>query len=328
MKIWNTEQLLEKIQAYIGTQITVKEPAGLYNPILYAISLGGKRLRPMLMLLGYNLYKNDVDSILSQAVAIETYHNFTLLHDDLMDKADVRRNRPTVYKKWNENTAVLSGDAMLIKSYYYMMESCPPEYMRQVMSTFSKAALDVCEGQQYDMDFEKRMNVTVDEYIEMIRLKTSVLLAASLKIGAILGGASSADIETLYDFGIKMGLAFQLQDDYLDVYGDPSCFGKKIGGDILCNKKTYMLITALERTKGTELEKELLFWLSSADFVPEEKISAVVSIYDKVGIASACRDEIGKYYAEGLALFDKIQVDLIRKEPLLSYVYTLINRNL
>ncbi len=325
---WNTEHLLEKIQTYIGKLSAVREPKGLYDPIVYILSLGGKRLRPMLMLQAYNLYKDDVDSILSQAVAIETYHNFTLLHDDLMDQADVRRNKPTVHKMWNMNTAILSGDAMLIESYHYMMQNCPSEYVQQVMSTFSEAALEVCEGQQYDMDFEKRMDVTVNEYIEMIRLKTSVLLAAALKIGAILGGASSEDIQALYDFGIKMGLAFQLQDDYLDVYGDSSFFGKKIGGDILCNKKTYMLITTLEKVKGTELEQELHYWLSLEHFVPKEKVDSVTSIYNKVGIADICRKKIDEYYTEGLRLLDKIQADSVRKEQLKSYVCGLVNRKL
>ena len=261
MKQLDSEELMKRIHAYIEQLSYSREPKGLYDPIEYVLALGGKRLRPVLMLLAYNLYREDVESIFSQAAGIETYHNFTLLHDDLMDNADMRRGKPVVHKKWNENTAILSGDAMLILSYQFMMNQCPPEHVQEVMEIFGRTALEVCEGQQWDMEFESRNDVTVGEYIEMIRLKTSVLLAAALKIGAVLGGASSADAQKLYDFGIRMGLAFQLQDDYLDVYGNPAVFGKKIGGDILCNKKTYMLITALEQAKG-ENREELLHSLA------------------------------------------------------------------
>ena len=237
MKQQTSKELLSQIHAYIESLPYSHDPKGLYDPIEYVLGLGGKRLRPVLMLLAYNLFKEDVKAIFSQAAAIETYHNFTLLHDDLMDKADMRRGKLTVHKKWNENTAILSGDAMLILSYQFMMQGCPESCMKQVMEVFSRTALEVCDGQQWDMEFECREDVTVDEYMEMIRLKTSVLLAGALKIGAILGGASEKDAQLLYDFGIKAGLAFQLQDDYLDVYGDPAVFGKKIGGDILCNKR-------------------------------------------------------------------------------------------
>ena len=293
MKQLDSEELMKRIHAYIEQLSYSREPKGLYDPIEYVLALGGKRLRPVLMLLAYNLYREDVESIFSQAAGIETYHNFTLLHDDLMDNADMRRGKPVVHKKWNENTAILSGDAMLILSYQFMMNQCPPEHVQEVMEIFGRTALEVCEGQQWDMEFESRNDVTVGEYIEMIRLKTSVLLAAALKIGAVLGGASFADAQKLYDFGIRMGLAFQLQDDYLDVYGNPAVFGKKIGGDILCNKKTYMLITALEQAKG-ENREELLRWLNTADFVPEEKIAAVTAIYNKVGIAGYCDAQIEK----------------------------------
>ena len=293
MKQLDSEELMKRIHAYIEQLSYSREPKGLYDPIEYVLALGGKRLRPVLMLLAYNLYREDVESLFSQAAGIETYHNFTLLHDDLMDNADMRRGKPVVHKKWNENTAILSGDAMLILSYQFMMNQCPPEHVQEVMEIFGRTALEVCEGQQWDMEFESRNDVTVGEYIEMIRLKTSVLLAAALKIGAVLGGASSADAQKLYDFGIRMGLAFQLQDDYLDVYGNPAVFGKKIGGDILCNKKTYMLITALEQAKG-ENREELLRWLNAADFVPEEKIAAVTAIYNKVGIAGYCDAQIQK----------------------------------
>ena len=301
MKQENSDQLLKRIHSYIENLSYMREPEGLYDPIEYVLGLGGKRLRPVLMLLAYNLYKEDVERIFPQAAGIETYHNFTLLHDDLMDNADMRRGKPTVHKKWDENTAILSGDAMLILAYQFMMQDCPTEYMKEVMDVFGRTALEVCEGQQWDMEFETRTDVTVDEYIEMIRLKTSVLLSGALKIGAILGGASAEDARLLYDFGIKMGLAFQLQDDYLDVYGDPAVFGKKIGGDILCNKKTFMLITAFAHA-GEEDRKKLQAWIEAKDFVPSEKIEAVTSIYDKVGIAGLCREKIDAYYEEGLRL--------------------------
>lgn len=327
MKQQSSEQLMKQIHAYIEQLSYSRNPQGLYDPITYVLALGGKRLRPVLMLLAYNLYKEDVSSIFPQAAGIETYHNFTLLHDDLMDKADMRRNKPTVHKKWDENTAILSGDAMLILAFQLMMQQCPVAYMQQVMAVFGQTALEVCEGQQWDMEFESRKDVSVDEYIEMIRLKTSVLLAGALKIGAILGGASEADTQLLYDFGIKMGLAFQLQDDYLDVYGDPAVFGKKIGGDILCNKKTYMLITALNRAEG-EMRDELYRWIERTDFNPEEKIAAVTAIYNKVGIAGLCEEQINKYYAEGLDLLDKVSVEVGLKENLRTFVCQLMNRKL
>ena len=325
MKQYEDKELLEYVQNYIGQLSYVHEPENLYKPIEYVLGLGGKRIRPVLMLMAYNLYKDDVSAIYQQAAALETYHNFTLLHDDLMDKADMRRNRPTVHKKWDENTAILSGDAMLILSFKMMMESCPMEYVSDVMSTFSKAALEVCDGQQWDMDFEKRLDVSVDEYMNMIRLKTSVLLAASLKIGAILGGATSQDADLLYDFGIKMGLAFQLQDDYLDVYADSSVFGKNIGGDICSNKKTFMLITAL--TKSSEQDRvELERWISLDDFVADEKIKAVTSIYNKVGVPEVCMEKINELYTEGLQILEKVSVDDALKNILRNFTGKLTNR--
>lgn len=327
MKQQTSEQLLQQIHEYIGKLSYMREPMGLYDPIEYVLGLGGKRLRPVLMLLAYNLYKEDVTRIFSQAAGIETYHNFTLLHDDLMDKADMRRNKPTVHKKWDENTAILSGDAMLILAYQFMMKECPLECVKRVMEVFGRTALEVCEGQQWDMEFEHRLDVTVDEYIEMIRLKTSVLLAAALKIGTILGGAPEEDAQLLYDFGIKMGLAFQLQDDYLDVYGDPAVFGKKIGGDILCNKKTFMLITALSLAEGEEKET-LLNWLRATDYVAEEKIQSVTVLYNKVGVPELCQARIDAYYKEGLELLDKVNVESSLKEELKKFVCHLMDRKL
>lgn len=327
MKQQTSEQLLQQILEYIGNLSYMREPMGLYDPIEYVLGLGGKRLRPVLMLLAYNLYKEDVTRIFSQAAGIETYHNFTLLHDDLMDKADMRRNKPTVHKKWDENTAILSGDAMLILAYQFMMKECPLDCVGRVMEVFGRTALEVCEGQQWDMEFEHRLDVTVDKYIGMIRLKTSVLLAAALKIGAVLGGASEEDAQLLYDFGIKMGLAFQLQDDFLDVYGDPAVFGKKIGGDILCNKKTFMLITALALAKDEDKET-LLGWLHATDYAPEEKIRSVTALYNKVGVPELCQARIDAYYEEGLLLLEKVSVEPSLKEELKKFVCHLMERKL
>lgn len=327
MEQFSSKEIQERIHAYIGALDYVREPKGLYDPIEYVLAMGGKRLRPVLLLMAYNLFKDDVESVYPQAAAIETYHNFTLLHDDLMDKADLRRGKPTVHKKWDENTAILSGDAMLILAYRFMMQECPLQYVHEVMDVFTRTALEVCEGQQWDMEFEKRMDVTVPEYIEMIRLKTSVLLAGALQIGAILGGASQEDAKKLYDFGIRSGLAFQLQDDYLDVYGDPAVFGKKIGGDILCNKKTFMLITALKEADG-DTRDELERWITAGTYDPSEKIAAVTAIYNKVGVGDICREQIGRYYEEGIALMEQVSVETSRKKNLLDFVLSLMDRNL
>lgn len=321
---FSAAQLLDKVNNYLSTMPYMREPRGLYNPIEYALSLGGKRIRPLLMLLAYNLYKEDVDSIMSQAAGIETYHNCTLLHDDLMDKADMRRNKPTVHKVWNDNAAILSGDAMLVLAYR-LMEDCPAKYLKKVMDVFTQTVLEICEGQQWDMEFETRNDVTAVEYIEMIRLKTSVLLAAALKIGALMGDAVPEDAQKLYDFGIKMGLAFQLQDDFLDVYGNPDVFGKNIGGDILCNKKTFMLINALSLADSRQ-KVTLEEWISRTDFCPQEKIKAVTELYDQIGIGRICEEKINKYYAEGLSLLESVAVPAESKAALKAFVCGLMNR--
>ena len=324
MKTYSASQLLDKINAYLENMPYSRPPKGLYDPIQYELSLGGKRIRPVLMLMAYNLYKEDVDSILSQAAGLETYHNHTLLHDDVMDKADMRRNKPTVHRVWNENAAILSGDAMLILAYR-LMADCPSDKLKEVLDVFTQTTMEIYEGQQWDMEFETRMDVSVDEYIEMIRLKTSVLLAAALKIGACMAGASVDDADKLYDFGVSMGLAFQLQDDWLDVYGDPNVFGKNIGGDILCNKKTYMLITALTQADDKQSE-ELQRWISATDAEPAEKISAVTHIYNEMRIGEQCMAMADSYYAEGLALLDGISLPAERKEMLKQFVCSLMNR--
>ena len=326
MKTYTAPQILDKVNAYLNQMPYARPPQGLYEPIAYELSLGGKRIRPVLMLMAYNIYKEDVDTILPQAAGLETYHNHTLLHDDVMDKADMRRNKPTVHNVWNENTAILSGDAMLILAYRLMAEGLD-EKLKEVLHIFTETTMEICEGQQWDMEFESRMDVKVDEYIEMIRLKTSVLLAAALKIGACLAGASAEEAQKLYGFGVKMGLAFQLQDDWLDVYGDPKVFGKNIGGDILCNKKTYMLITALELADASQRE-DLERWLNATDYVPAEKISAVTAIYNNIGIGKRCEEMVEAYYSDGLALLESIAIPEERKQALKDFACSLMNRKM
>ena len=325
MKTYTAPQLLDKVNAYLKNMPYMRPPKGLYEPIAYELSLGGKRIRPVLMLMAYNIYKEDVDAILPQAAGLETYHNHTLLHDDVMDKADMRRNKPTVHNVWNENTAILSGDAMLILAYRLMAEGLTDK-LAEVLHVFTETTMEICEGQQWDMEFETRMDVKVDEYIEMIRLKTSVLLAAALKIGAMLGGASDEDAQKLYDFGVKMGLAFQLQDDWLDVYGDPKVFGKNIGGDILCNKKTFMLITALEQADEAQ-RAELERWIQADDYVPAEKIAAVTALYNEIGVGKRCQEKAEALNAEGFAILDSIDLPEERKQVLREYACSMLNRN-
>lgn len=326
MKTYSASQLLEKINAYLQEMPYSRAPKGLYAPIEYELSLGGKRVRPVLMLMAYNLYNEDVETILPQAAGLETYHNHTLLHDDVMDKADMRRNKPTVHRVWSENAAILSGDAMLILAYR-LMADCPDNQLKEVLDVFTRTTLEICEGQQWDMEFETRLDVSVEEYIEMIRLKTSVLLAAALKIGACLAGASKEDADLLYDFGVSMGLAFQLQDDWLDVYGDPKVFGKNIGGDILCNKKTYMLITALAQADESQ-KTELQRWLSAQEYEPAEKIAAVTHIYNVMEIGKQCMNKADAYYEEGLAVLERVSLPAERKAVLKEYACSLMNRKM
>lgn len=301
-----------------------RKPEDLYDPIRYVLSLGGKRIRPVLMLMGYNLYREDVDSIMMPALGLETYHNYTLLHDDLMDRADVRRGHPTVHKKWNENAAILSGDSMLVLAYQRVAQ-CNPEMLPKVMELFTETALQIGEGQQYDIDFETRDDVTEAEYIEMIRLKTSVLLACALKMGGLLAGAPSADLEALYDFGEQLGLAFQLQDDYLDVYGDFKVFGKRIGGDILCNKKTYMLINAQLRANSAQ-RQELENWLAATDFDEEQKISSVTRLYDEIGIPELAQQKIQFYYDLAEKSLARVALPKGAKQNLWAYAQEMLNR--
>lgn len=301
------------------------EPVGLYAPIGYVLDLGGKRIRPVLTLLAANVFSADVSKAINAAVGLEVFHNFTLLHDDIMDKAPVRRNHPTVHIKWNESTAILSGDAMLIKAYQYIAQS-PESVMPQVLKIFSDTAIEVCEGQQYDMDFEQRLDVTEAEYIEMISLKTAVLLAACLKIGSIIGGAEEKDAQLLYDFGINIGLAFQLKDDLLDVYGNPETFGKQIGGDILCNKKTFLLINALNESDDAQRDA-LQYWLNEDGTKnPEAKINAVKELYNQIGVKELCENKMDEYFQIALDCLSKLNVPETNKEQLSLLAEKLMSR--
>ena len=275
-----------------------REPYGLYEPIEYTLASGGKRLRPRLVLLAAEMFGGKEEKVLPAALAIEVFHNFTLLHDDVMDKADIRRGRPTVHVRWNDNTAILSGDQMVIEAYT-LLSRVPADRLSETLRLFNKMATEICEGQQYDMEFEGREQVSIEEYMQMIRLKTSVLLATALQIGAYIAGANAAQQKALYEYGINIGLAFQIQDDILDVYGDPRTFGKAIGGDICCNKKTYMLLTALQRADD-ETRAELEQWLQTQD-KSDEKIQAVTDIYTRTGAREVCETVMQLHTQEALS---------------------------
>ena len=317
-------EIQEKVNAYIASLPYERKPKSLYDPIEYVLAAGGKRIRPSFVLMAYNLFHDDVDRILPVATALETYHNYTLLHDDLMDKADMRRGRPTVHKKWDDNTAILSGDTMLVLAYEHLAK-CDTKYLKPALDLFTETALEVSEGQQFDMEFETRNDVAEEEYIEMIRLKTSVLLACALKMGAVVAGASDADANALYAFGEKVGLAFQLQDDLLDVYGDPKVFGKAIGGDITSNKKTSMLINAFNRADaGTRAELER--WTTATEFDPAEKIAAVTEIYNRLGIDKLAEQRIKEYFEQSRQHLDELSVSDDRKAVLREYTERMMNR--
>lgn len=319
-----SQEILKLVNNHLDSLADERQPRHLYEPIEYVLSLGGKRIRPTLMLLAYNLYREHPEDILMPACGIETYHNYTLLHDDLMDQADLRRGHETVHKRWDANTAILSGDSMLVLAYQRMAQ-CSPDKLKEVIDMFTQTALEIGEGQQYDMDFEKRDDVTEDEYIEMIRLKTSVLLACALKIGAILGDASAEDADNLYRFGEKIGLAFQLQDDFLDVYGDPKVFGKAIGGDIVSNKKTYMLINAFNRANAQQ-RAELERWTQLKDFDRQEKIDAVTALYNDMGIDRLAQDKMATYYEESKKYLAAVHVPTEKKRELTAYAQQMMKR--
>lgn len=320
----NADQILKLVNDYLVQLPYDRRPASLYEPIRYVLSMGGKRIRPVLMLLSYNLFKEDPETILMPACALETYHNYTLLHDDLMDNADLRRGHETVHKKWNANTAILSGDSMLVLAYQ-RMQQCSSDKMSEVLALFTETALEIGEGQEYDIAFEHRDDVSEEEYIEMIRLKTSVLLACALKIGAILAGASKEDADNLYRFGEQIGLAFQLQDDFLDVYGDTRVFGKAIGGDITSNKKTFMLINALNHA-NEEQRRQLESWIGATEFDRDEKVAAVTRLYNEIGIDRMAQDKIAYYFEQSRKYLQAVSVEESRKAELAAYAQRMMNR--
>lgn len=322
--MYTSNELLTIVNEYLNSLPYNRKPSSLYEPIKYVLDLGGKRIRPILMMLSYNLYKENPKTILSSACALETYHNYTLLHDDLMDEAPLRRGQQTVHTKWNNNQAILSGDSMLVLAYERLAQ-VDTKHLQAVLNLFTETALQIGEGQQYDMEFEHRNDVTVDEYIEMIRLKTSVLLACATKMGALLADASAEDAENLYKFGEQIGLAFQLQDDYLDVYGDSRVFGKKIGGDITSNKKTYMLITAFNRANDKQ-RAELEEWINKTAFVTEEKIAAVTRLYNEIGVDKLAKEKMDYYYEQGKQYLQAVKLPEEQKKELLAYAADMMSR--
>ena len=320
-----SNEILKSVNDYLAQLPYDRKPYSLYEPVEYVLSLGGKRIRPVLMLMGYNLWRENPETILMPAVGLETYHNYTLLHDDLMDNADVRRGHETVHRRWDANKAILSGDSMLVLAYQ-RMQQVPGDKMPAVLNIFTETALEIGEGQEYDMTFETRNDVTEAEYIEMIRLKTSVLLACALKIGALLADAPQEDAERLYHLGEQVGLAFQLQDDLLDVYGDPKVFGKAIGGDITSNKKTYMLINAYNRANA-EQRRELERWIGAETFDRQEKVAAVTRLYDEIGIRQLCEEKINYYFEQARQTLNEVNVPEERKAQLRQYMDELLHRN-
>lgn len=312
------------IQSEVQSYDIIRDPENLYDPISYILELGGKRLRPLLTLLGTQLYTNELDKALKPALGVEVFHNFSLVHDDIMDKAPLRRGKPTVHHKWNENIAILSGDVMLVKAYELIAE-VDDQHLRQVLQLFSQCATGVCEGQQYDMDFENSDEVSVDDYLEMIRLKTAVLLGFALELGGIIGGASSKDQAILRTFGENIGIAFQIKDDLLDVFGDQQKVGKQIAGDIIANKKTYLLIKALEKADEATFD-QLNDWIDAKEFDAKKKVKEVTAIYIKLGVKEEAEALMNDYFTNALASLHHLEVDKMRIAALKNFILTLMAR--
>jgi len=304
---------------------TEKNGSGtLYKPVNYILSLGGKRLRPALLLMANDLFDGDLDEAINCALAVEFFHNFTLLHDDIMDSAPIRRGSPTVHEKWGVNEAILSGDVLMVQAVQ-LMTQCPDRVLRDVLEVFHVTAVEVCEGQQMDMDFEKRSDVSIEEYIRMIELKTSVLLAGALKIGALIGGASKEDADLIYEFGRNLGISFQIMDDILDVYGDQNKFGKQEGGDIIENKKTYLMLNALELATGSDKDR-LAEWIEKDNFEAVEKVTEVKKIYNSLDVRNHSESVMNKYYEEAMSNLKALSLSESRKAPLYSFSEQLFRR--
>ena len=319
------QQFQEVVKNHFENTNLDKEPKNLYTPISYILELGGKRIRPVLTLLSTAVFDGDYKQALPAATAIEVFHNFSLIHDDIMDDAPLRRGKPTVHEKWNINTGILSGDAMLILAYQYF-ENYKPEIFQKLAKLFSKTALEVCEGQQYDVDFETRTNVTISEYLKMIEYKTAVLLGAAMKMGAIVAETSEENGNLIYDFGLNLGIAFQLQDDYLDAFGNPETFGKQVGGDIIENKKTYLFLKAMEFANAND-KKQLshLFSIQLADNV--EKIEAAKKIFSESGASEATKKAIANYTLKAFETLEKMAIDVEKKAILKAFGENLMGRN-
>jgi len=320
----NLKELQMLINEAVNTLPIPGYPAALYEPISYILTLGGKRMRPALLLLACDLFGGDVDSAICPALAIEVFHNFTLMHDDIMDNAPLRRGKITVHERWNKNVGILSGDVMLVHAYQLMMQ-VKEHLLRTVLDIFNETAVGVCEGQQVDMEFEQRHNVSIDEYLTMIRLKTAVLLGGALKIGALIGGADIKDAELIYSFGENLGIAFQLQDDILDVYGDPEKFGKQVGGDIISNKKTFLLIKALELANEIQLN-ELTNWINLKQFDHTEKVEAITTIYSKLNIRDYSESAMQTYAGKAFEALDAINLAENHKQYLRDFADGLLVR--
>ncbi|WP_207426386.1 polyprenyl synthetase family protein [Pedobacter sp. SYSU D00535] len=322
--MYSIAQLQDLINKQIAEKKYPQHPSDLYEPIRYIMSLGGKRLRPALLLMACDLFEGSVLKAIEPAVGIEVFHNFTLLHDDIMDKAPLRRGKATVHEKWNDSIAILSGDVMLVKAYELIMK-VEDSILRKVLQIFNETATGVCEGQQIDMNFEAIDNVSVAEYLHMIRLKTAVLLGGSLKIGALIGHASEGDADNLYQFGESLGLAFQLQDDILDVFGDPEKFGKQVGGDILANKKTFLLIKALELAENLE-EEELHYWINAENPDPQAKVAAVTDLYNRLGVRQLAEEQMNSFAEKALSALEKISASSDKKQALRKFAEELLVR--
>ncbi|HIV59953.1 polyprenyl synthetase family protein [Alistipes sp. dk3620] len=322
--MYSFHELADIVQNEIKNLKYPQQPELLYAPIVYSLEEGGKRIRPVALLMACNLFRDEIDCAKPAALAVEVFHNFTLLHDDIMDRSDTRRGKPAVHTRWNDNVAILSGDAMMIYAYKLLC-GCDRRVLPQLLETFNETAIGVCEGQQYDMDFESRDDVTVDRYLEMIRLKTGVLLAGALKLGAICAEAQPWQAELLYNFGINVGLAFQLQDDLFDTYGDAAVFGKPIGGDILAGKKTFLLTTAL-KTADAATRGELLARLHDGGMSAAEKIETVRGIYDRLGVRKITEKAIADYFRNADRILNSLEVGIERIVPLQELSETLLNR--
>ena len=315
----------DALVAHLANKVTLKEPASLYEPIDYILTLGGKRLRPVLTLMSADFFGGNYKQALDASLAVEMFHNFSLVHDDIMDNAPLRRGHQTVHEKWDVNTGILSGDAMLILAYQ-LFETYRPEVFMQLAVLFSKTALEVCEGQQYDVDFETRNDVTISQYIKMIEYKTAVLIGASLQMGAIIADASASCQEKIYAFGKNLGIAFQLQDDYLDAFGNPLTFGKQVGGDIIANKKTFLYLTALQKSTPSKAQ-ELSSLFATKPKKPSQKLTAVKEIFVCSGAAKATEDEIARYTNTSISLLQDIKISQQHKDTLYSFADFLMNRN-